>query len=300
VSARNAARALGLLLSLVVAGCGTHRQPVAAGPAFPAAAVQPSANGAPAAKQPTSSSARPATIETTDQRLSEALRTATLLPGPETYRALASEYWRLKIFDAAHTYLVAAQRLAPNDPATSDALARLWRDAGFPQLGLADAQRAVKLAPESPIAFNTLGTLYQALGQRQEAIAMYERARTLEPTAVYALNNLCYARLLERQPELAAGLCRQALAIDPTMAAARNNLALAQAATGRTDAARETFEAAGNRAEAQYNLGIVHMAQKNYRSAVDAFAQAHRLQPTMDAALARARQASGLAARAEE
>ena len=292
-----------MLVSLIAVGCGAHHS-IASKPA-PQERAQTSADEISSdAARPPSPRLPPTTtasmIESIDPRLSAALQTAILTPSPATYRALAAEYKRLGIFDKAESYLTSARDLAPKDPATSDALARLWRDAGFARLGLADAQRAVSYAPQSPVVHNTLGTILQALGERSLAITEFERALALDPKAAYALNNLCYAWLLQGDPQRATAACNKALAIDPKMTAARNNLALAYAAAGQNGAARATFEAAGDPAAARYNQGIVHLAQKNYRSAVDAFAEAHKLRPSMTDALARARQASALAASAGE
>ena len=100
-----------------------------------------------------------ASLETHDTRLRGAIAAAVLARTPQSYRLVAAEYWRVGVFDKAHEYLNAALTMSPQDAATFDALARLWRDAGFPQLGLADAHRAVYFAPDSAVAHNTLGTL---------------------------------------------------------------------------------------------------------------------------------------------
>jgi len=92
-----------------------------------------------------------------------------LAPSPETLRAAANEYALAGVNDRAFEYLNRSIALAPRDAAGYDALARLWRDSGFPQLGLGDAYRAVYYAPASAIAHNTLGTLLQALGHRDAA-----------------------------------------------------------------------------------------------------------------------------------
>jgi TolB-like protein len=88
-------------------------------------------------------------LETHDSQLRAAIAAAALARTPASYRLVAAEYWRVGVFDRSHEYLTAALAMAPQDAATFDALARLWRDAGFPQLGLADAHRAVYFAPES-------------------------------------------------------------------------------------------------------------------------------------------------------
>ena len=101
-----------------------------------------------------SAQARPApavpaaqTLEATDGRLGAVLATALTSPSPAAYRAVAAEYRRLNVFDRAHSYLSRAIALDHTDAANYDALARLWRDSGFPQLGLVDAYRAVYLRP---------------------------------------------------------------------------------------------------------------------------------------------------------
>ena len=232
-----------------------------------------------------------ATIESTDPALRAALATEIAVPTAENMRAVATEYRRLGVFDRAHTYLMRALTAVPDDPVTYDAIARLWRDAGLPELGLTDAHRAVYFAPASPEARNTLGTVLQALGHRRLARQEYERALQLDPKAAYALNNLCYTSLLDGQAGQAIALCRQAIDAEPGLTAARNNLALAYQANGNPAAAQREFAAAGDRATALYNTGIVHMAQRQYDSAVKAFQEAHALKPTLTQALARARQA---------
>jgi tetratricopeptide (TPR) repeat protein len=241
-----------------------------------------------------------ATIESTDVRLREALAIELVSPTPEHMRNVAAEYRRLRIFDRAHTFLSKAQAADPQDAVTYDALARLWRDSGFPQLGLSDAHRAVYVAPASPAAHNTLGTILQALGHRAMARQEYERALALNPGAAYALNNLCYTALLDGEVGKAVTFCQRALDAEPTLTAARNNLALAYVSQGDHAAAAREFAAAGDRATALYNTGIVHMAQREYGSAVQAFQAAHALKPTLKTALARAKQAAEAARNTEE
>ena len=233
-----------------------------------------------------------ATIESTDPGLRTALAVEIAAPTAEHMRAVATEYRRLGVFDRAHTYLMRALTAVPDDPVTYDAIARLWRDAGLPHLGLTEAHRAVYFAPLSPEARNTLGTVLQALGHRELARHEYQRALQLNPKAAYALNNLCYTSLLDGDLEKAIALCRQAVDVEPGLNAARNNLAMAYQANGNAAAAQREFAVAGDRATALYNTGIVHMAQHQYDSAVKAFQEAHVLKPTLTQALVRAKQAA--------
>lgn len=230
------------------------------------------------------------TLEGTRPRLAAAAAAATLAPSPETLRAAAAEYALAGVNDRAFEYLNRSIALAPRDAAGYDALARLWRDSGFPQLGLGDAYRAVHYAPASAIAHNTLGTMLQTLGHRDAARREYERALGLEPTAVYALNNLCYGWVLAGEGRHAVRACEKALSVDPDFAPARHNLALAFAVAGNVSAALRTFDASSDRAEAHYNIGIVHLARREYRDAIKAFEAVQALRPGMRLATARLRQ----------
>jgi Flp pilus assembly protein TadD len=242
---------------------------------------------------------RPAstTLETSDPDLAAALMTATLEPSAEHLRAVAEEYRRLKVFDKAHHYLNRALAAAPKDWRVHDSLARVWRDAGLPHVGLGDAYRAVHHAPKSAAARNTLGTLLQALGHRADARRAYEAATQLEPQASYAHNNLCYSWVLEGEGEKAIGACRRAVALAPGSAMAHNNAALAYSLVGDVRAARAAFEATGGPAAARFNTGIVHMASHEWDLAASAFQDALTADPTLRVADVRARQARALIGR---
>jgi tetratricopeptide (TPR) repeat protein len=129
-------------------------------------------------------------VESTDPALRESLARIALLPSAAAHRDAAAAYLRLGIRDKAYDHLERAVELDPKDAPAYDGLARLWRDWGFPEHGLTDAQRAVKYAPASPIVFNTLGTLYEAMGLQHEAKQAYWRAVEIDSHAEYALANL--------------------------------------------------------------------------------------------------------------
>jgi Flp pilus assembly protein TadD len=239
--------------------------------------------------------------ESIDPQLTAALAVAAAHPSPAAYRAVAYEYRRLEVADKAHEYLDKAAALAPRDSTTYDFRARMWRDGGLTDRALADAHRAVYYAPSSAAAHNTLGTVLQALGRHGEARKEYERAVALDPSAAYALNNLCYTWMLQHQPAKAVAACKAAIQLEPGLRSARNNLGLAYAAAGNMEAARAAFEAAGDRAAAEYNVGIVQLARHHYADAVTAFATAQQIRPNWRIAAARTRQAQTLAkAGAEE
>ncbi len=132
-----------------------------------------------------------ATAETQDPALAAALLRLAVIPTPEQHRAVADEYRRLGILDTAFDHLSAATRLDPRDAAAYDARARIWRDWGFPELGMGDSARAVFYAPRSAAAHNTRGTLLAAAGLTEEAQREFETALALDPNASFARANLC-------------------------------------------------------------------------------------------------------------
>jgi Flp pilus assembly protein TadD len=247
-----------------------------------------SARAQPASKLPT--------LESRDRKLAAALLLATAAPGAESLRNVGDEYRRLGVLDVAFRYYNGALRADPTDAAAYDGLARIWRDWGFPGLGLGDASRAVYYARSSGASYNTLGTVMQALGNRREARAAYEQARRSDPHASYALTNLCYLSFLEGKTDAALRECRLALDLDPKATPAHNNLALIYASQGRLDLARSELSRDGDEAASQFNMGVIYMATKDYARAATAFQAAQVARPSFFAAGQRARQARALAA----
>jgi tetratricopeptide (TPR) repeat protein len=237
------------------------------------------------------------TVEAWDPRLSSALLALAIGPTAERHRTVAVEYRRLGILDMAYSNFTQAVGLDPRDAAAHEGLARIWRDWGFPHLGVADALKAVRLAPTSASAANTYGTLLAAVGQLDAARTWYERALALDAGASYALNNLCYTAVMQRVE--AVGVCERAVEADPTSRIGRNNLGLAYAARGDLVKARTEFAQAGPTAS-YYNMGMVHMGQGHYREAAADFQRASRENPHLTLAAARARQSRALLARQGE
>ena len=232
-----------------------------------------------------------ATLESRDRVLAAAVKAAADDPTAENLFEAGAAYQRHGLNDQAYSYYARALALAPHRAETHEALARVWRDWGLPQLGISDAHRAVFYAPTSAPARNTLGTILQALGLREAARAAYSVAIRLDPAAGYAFNNLCYLSFVEGNASRAIAECRTALTLDPALLATHNNLALIYAAVGQTDLARQEFAAAGGSATAAYNMGIVFMAQRDYANAADEFDTARQAGPMLVDADRRARDA---------
>jgi len=173
------------------------------------------------------------TLESTDRALSAALLLAAVAPTAEAHRAVGDRYRALGILDMAYDHYSRASQIDRTDSAAYEGLARVWRDWGFPELGAADASRAVFYAPDSASAHNTWGTVLTATGHRIDARREYERAVALDPDAAYAWSNLCYLSFLDGDDARAATECRAALSADPELAAALSTMASLERRGGR-------------------------------------------------------------------
>lgn len=229
-----------------------------------------------------------ATIESTDQRLAAALLLEAAAPTAENHVRVAAEYRRLGVQDAAYERLTLAVKKNRKLAEAHAAIARAWRDWGWPERGLGAAYRAVYFGGESAGVQNTLATMLDALGELEGARDAYQRALTITPTAAWALNNLCYLEFRAGRLEEARSLCEASLRQSPGFAAARNNLALVHAASGDVARARIELLATGDAATGHYNLGMLFLARGDYAAAAEAFEEAIKLRPSFAAAKTRA------------
>jgi Flp pilus assembly protein TadD len=230
-------------------------------------------------------------MENTDPGLAAALLLELTLPSAEHQLGVAREYRRLGILDAAYARVTEAIKIEPHLREAHEMLAQIWRDWQMPARALGPAYRATYFDPRSASARNTLGTILERLGRPDAAGRAYEAAAERAPAAAWPLNNLCHLELGRGRLDAARAYCTAALALQPDFAAAHNNLALAFAASGDLERAEEQFLAAGDPAAANYNLGIVYLAHRQYDCAADRFEAAIKARPTFSAAKARAHEA---------
>ena len=261
--------AIATALSVGLAGCATR---LAAVPA----------------SRPSPGSGTAGTIESTDRRLAATVLAAKMAPSAAAHLAVAREYARLKILDAAHTETARALALAPNFAPAHEMMGRIWRDWGQPRAALPHAYRAIYLAPVSASAQNTLGTILDALGQVDAAREAYQRAFALDPGAGWALSNLCYLEFRQGRFDVARQHCEAALRVSPTLSEAQNNLGLAFAGSGDMPGAQAAFLLGGDLASAHYNIGMVHLAAGRFHAAAAAFEAAIKERPDFTAAKSRA------------
>jgi tetratricopeptide (TPR) repeat protein len=273
---------------LVSSACASHRVDPSDDFASYVARMKARASEARPPKNPASQ-----TVEMWDPMLAAALADLATSPTAATHRQVATEYRRLGVLDSAHAHLTEAVRLDPHDAAAFDGRARVWRDFGFPGLGLSDAYRAIHYAPMSAAAVNTLGTLFEAMGRVGDARGQYNRALQLDPSATFAKTNLCHIdTMLGRRDGV--NTCRIALKASPQSDVAHNNLALAYAVAGDFTRAYREFLVAGDLATAQYNMGIMYMASRQPERAAEAFRSARQTNPEFALAGERLRQLAAI------
>jgi len=230
------------------------------------------------------------TLEQYNKALAVAKLRAQATPTLENQRALAEEYVKAGVLDAALDHFDAALRLDPHDVPSLDGSARIWREWGYADLALPQAYKAVNQAPRSPVVHNTLGTLLLQLGEFDAARDQFELARSLAPDAAYPVNNLCYVELRRENSADAVRLCREAADMDPGSHTVRNNLAVALAVSGDVEGAVTAFESGTSPAIAAYNQGMVLAAAGQLDRARTAFSLARTADPAFLPALIRLKQ----------
>ena len=237
------------------------------------------------------------TVESSDKALAAALQALKSADTPANHLRVAAEYRRLRILDQAYEHATRALEQDARLPGAYEQRAQIWREWGFPQLGLNDAHRAVFRAPRSPSAHNTLGTLLQSVGALDGARRQYLRVLDLDPDAAYAWSNLCYLSLVTDNAVRGLSECEAALEKQPGLDAARNNMALSYAAIDRLDEAFTKLRAVSDSADGAYNVGVLYFSLGEYQLAEQAFRTAADMRPHFTAAHTRRRQAALAAAR---
>ena len=187
---------------------GGIETPVYGRPLRPPRAVMPPIPGMVAvASRPSSNLS---TLEASSPALQQALAALAASATSAHYLDVATAYVNAGVRDRAYDYITEGLRHDKTSVALHDALARLWRDWGFPERGLSAATAAVYYGPESPEARNTLGTVLWDLGQRDQAWQAFSGAVALDRGAWYAWGNLCKVALTGGHTSEAIVACRRA------------------------------------------------------------------------------------------
>ena len=153
------------------------------------------------------------TLESSSPALVRALAALAATPTSAHYLDVAAAYVQAGVHDRAYDHIIEGLRRDKSDVALHDALARVWRDWGFPERALSASHTAVYYGPRSPEAWNTLGTVLWNLGQHDQARQAFTGAVALDAEAGYAWRNLCTATLTAGRTTEAITVCRRANAV---------------------------------------------------------------------------------------
>jgi tetratricopeptide (TPR) repeat protein len=156
-------------------------------------------------------------------------------------------------------------------------------------------QEAIGRQPSMVGARNRLGITLNKLGRHAEASEEFRKAIAINGNLAHLHNNLGFSLLLEGKHFLAEKHLRQAAEMNPDFKRARMNHGIAMAKLGQLDAAFEEFSAICSRADAYYNVAMLHADAGHYASACAALRQALAEDPDMTAAELQLEQLASLA-----
>ena len=211
-----------------------------------------------------------------------------MLPTADNHLQVAEEYRRLGILDAAHARLNRAFEKEPRLARAHEALARVWRDWGLPERGLAPRIVRRPTTRDRRALRTRSGRSWTRWGDSADARRAYERALSLDPTAAWALNNLCYVEFRLGRLNEARSRCEAALQLAPNLTAAHNNLALAHAAAGDLVGPARSFSRLAIRPRRNTTSESSTSRRATTPQPPSAFEQAIDARPTFTAAKARA------------
>jgi tetratricopeptide (TPR) repeat protein len=171
-------------------------------------------------------------------------------PGPDLYVAVAQYYQQSnKLAEAEQQYLLALKE-KPDHLAALLGIAQLKDQQGKLEEAVQLYQRAIKAHPQQAAIYNNLGLCYARQGRLDDAVAAMTRAIQLEP------KNRLY----------------------------RNNIASVLVDQNRVREAFTHLREAHGEAAAYYNLGYLLNKKGQTQAAMQQFAFALKVDPTMDAA----------------
>lgn len=140
-------------------------------------------------------------------------------------------------------------------------------------------ERVVKQHPRTGAAWARAGILYADLGRVEEALNALGRAAKLEPRDADIWNNLGFVAYAAGKYEVAVEHYREALERSPSDGRIRNNLGFALARLDEDTDALNAFRAAGDEADARYNLGVACELRHDRAAALTNYQAAIRARP---------------------
>jgi tetratricopeptide (TPR) repeat protein len=232
----------------------------------------------------------------------------------ESRRSLGLSLWRLEDLDGAiEQYRIAAE-LEPTDPQNPHSLAVLLTEKGLYEEAIRFFEQVLELDPKSIRTHLALAEALRGAGRAEAALERYRRVLAIDPHSRAAqFGETTVLADLGRVDEASRRL-REIVAADPSDAEALVNLASVLSQAGRLDEALAALHRARDLepeprvlALVHHNLGVVHARQAEWDRAIEAFARALTLDPTLTdtrfqlaglaARTGRLREAAGLYAR---
>lgn len=221
-------------------------------------------------------------------------------PGAKTVKKISSSLRH------AAASLTPAPKVVPADDPTrlaskTDSLspqvfvtsARLLEHQGDSAEAAAQYRKALEIAPEDRSALIGYARLEHRLGNLQEAVQLYGRAIDNAPNDAVALNDLglCLARM-GRIDESISTLAR-AVQAQPASPRYRNNISSLLVEVGRIDEALANLQPVHGLAKAHYNVGYLLKQRGKNQQAMQQFAMAIQVDPTLEEAQAMLTQLGG-------
>jgi len=171
---------------------------------------------------------------------------------------------------------------APNETAIAMEIARARN---FEKGGQWDKARKVyeelrKKHPENATIAHRLGIVADSERRHGEAEQLFLFALERQPNDAQLINDLGYCYYLQGKLTQAEPYLRQAVAMQPANSRFRNNLGLTLGHMGLVKEALVEFRAAGNEADAMFNMAFIYASQDRVDDSKACFRYALAIDPT--------------------
>ena len=162
--------------------------------------------------------------------------------------------------------------------------ARVFEHRGKTDKAIAHYCKALEIDPNNRNALIGYARLQHRQGDLEEAVRMYNRVIGNAPDDAVALNDLglCYAR--QGRLNQAISVLSQAVQVRPESARYQNNIATVLIEANRVEEALAHLVRVHGPAKAHFNLGYLMKQRGNVQLALQFFAKASELDPSMTAA----------------
>jgi tetratricopeptide (TPR) repeat protein len=147
--------------------------------------------------------------------------------------------------DAAESYLLNAQMLAPDDMRWPYYLGHLYKEQGANDKSTASFEQALRLRPDDVATLVWIGEAYLAQDRPDSAAPKFAKARSLQPRAVAPLAGLGRVALAKREYASAVKYLEEALALNQQSAIVHYSLAMAYRGLGDLVRAEAHFQQRG-------------------------------------------------------